>query len=129
MSPLFTSTTLSPVFKVMSMSVSVSLSVPIPVPMSMSSSLACPQELVFLALGWTLQTHSNSVSALAHAHLQSYWAKIFQACPIILRPGQGVQGPVGEQPSSTFGNTGPLATMPSMVSVITLALWTSQRVL
>lgn len=112
MPPLVTPAPLSPVLKMVSM----------PIPVSMSPSFTCSQKVVLPGLGWTLQAHSNSVSVPARAHLQSHWAQTLQARTIILRPGQGVQGPVGEQPGSTFGSAGPLAPVPSAVPAVTVAL-------
>lgn len=82
--PLFTPAPLSPVLRMVPMSIS----------MPMPSLLACSYKVVLLDLGWTLHTHSSSVFVPAWTHLQSHWAETFQACPIILRSGQGLQGPV-----------------------------------
>ena len=94
---------------------------------SMPPSFACPQKLVFPALGWTLHTHSNSVPA--RAHLQPHRAQTLQSCPIILRPGQGVQGPVRVQTAVPFGSTCRFAPVPAAVPAVTVALYTLQRVL
>ena len=108
MPPLFVPTPLSPVLEV------VSVSVPSP--------FARPQKVVVPGLLWTFHTHSRSVSVPARAHLQSHRAQTLQARPIVLRPGQRVQGPVGEQPGSSFGAAGTLAPVASALPAVAVAL-------
>lgn len=103
-------TPLSPVFEMVSVSI----------PVSVPPSFTCPQKVVFPGLGWTLHTHSSSVPA--GAHLQSHRAQTLQSHPIILRSGQGVQGPVGEQPSSSLSTAGAGAPVASTVSAGPMAL-------
>lgn len=114
--PLFVPTPLSPVLEVVS----------VPVPVSVPPPFACPQKVVVPGLLWTFHTHSRSVSVPARAHLQSHRAQTLQARPVVLRPGQGVQGPVGEQPGSSFGAAG---TLTSALPAVAVALEALQRVL
>lgn len=97
---------------------------PVSVPVFVPAPFPHPEEVVVPPQGRTLHTHPTSVpvSLPAGARLQPHRAQTLQPRPVVLRHGQRVQRPVGQQPGASLGATGSQAAVPSVAPAGAVAL-------